>query len=253
MKKKISPKFISVTQQWSIDLLYCLKAPRHEIVESGEQYLMKPIRGDDVHFRIWDNTVYSRIVQMCGGLSYIITNAKEINSFMSQAQRHIKRNGYTVFDDGHHSDCKKVQESIQRLRQAGYIIMIKTSRNILYIPTARFLNGTEYTVTTGFASGLIDLQEGIWKDENHKATAFRQQQRDKDSSFRKSVKREQTLINKRQREEEKKNQQKKIADLEAECARLRKINSGQGEETIDFDNEWIEPKTNSDGYLDPPF
>ena len=253
MKKKNSPKFISVTQQWSIDLLYKLKAPRCEIVQKGDQYIMQPIRGEYVDFKIWDNSIYSRIVQMCGGMSFIYTNAREINSFMSQAQGHIKKNGYTHFDDGHHSDCKKVQESIQRLRQAGYLVVIATQGKMLYIPTARFLNGTEYTVVSGFASGSIDLQKGIWKDENHKAIAYRKQKRDKDSSFRKSVKREQTLINKRQREEEKKNHQKKIADLEAECARLRKINSGQGEETIDFDNEWIEPKTNSDGYLDPPF
>jgi hypothetical protein len=247
MKKNVSPKFISVTQQWSIDLLYCLKAPRHEIVESGEQYLMKRIVGEDVHFKVWDNTVYSRVVQMCGGLSFIYTNAKDINDFMSQAQRHIKRNGYTHFGDEHHSDCKKVQESIQRLRKAGYIVMIATQGKLLLIPTARFLNGTEYTVTTGFASGSIDLQEGIWKDENHKAIAYRKQERDKNSSFRKSVAREQTMINKRiqkeeeeKREMERKQNQERIAFLTAECERLREEReqreSPDEENITDFDD-----------------
>jgi hypothetical protein len=253
MKKKNSSKFISVTQQWSVDLLYRLKAPRCEIVQSGDQYVMKPIKDEFVDFKIWDNTIYSIIVQMCGGMSFIYTNAKDINSFMSKAQEHIKKNGYTHFDDGHHSDCKKVQESIQRLIKAGYLVKIQTGGNRIFIPTARFLNGTEYTVVTGFASGSIDLQQGIWKDENHKATAYRQQQGDKDASFRKSVKSEQRMIKKRKDQEEKENQRNKITYLEGECARLRRINSGQDVESIDFDNEWNEPEVNSDGFLEPPF
>lgn len=254
MKEKTThPKRVMMTSTWMNDLVYSLKAPKYEIVQRGALFEMQKVHREYVHFKIWDNAIYTLIVQETRGRSFIYSNSVDIGTYMNDRQGHIKNNGYTVFQDNSHSTCQKVQESIKRLREAGYLVVLATKGKNMYIPTVRYLFNMDFNVVTGFASGSHKDKKGIWADEFMKETAFNKQEKDKHSSFRKSVAREERRILDQEKIQEKTIQQKKIADLEAECARLRKINSDQEEEPIDFDNEWIEPETSSEGYLDPPF
>jgi hypothetical protein len=117
-----------------------------------------------------------------------------------------------------------VQESIKRLREAGYLVVVATKGKNLYLPTVRYLFNTDFNVVTGFASGSHKEKKGIWSDEFLKETAFNKQEKDKHSAFKKSVAREDRKILEQQKEQERLIQQKKIDDLQAECDRLRKQN-----------------------------
>jgi hypothetical protein len=247
MNKKHHPKRVMMTEQWMHDLVYSLKAPKYEIVESGSEYRMKKIEGEWINFKIWDNVIYTLIVQQTCGSSFIYSNSVDIGKFMDAKQGHIKNNGYTVFQDNTHSSCQKVQESIKRLREAGYLVVLQTKGKNLYLPTVRFLFNQDFNVVTGFASGSHENQVGIWKNESHKQLAFSKQEKDKQSAFAKSLAREQRIINQREKEMEKSRREKerldaqqKIAFLTAECERLRgereQRESPDEENITDFDD-----------------